>query len=79
MQELQTIKLKQHNNNYINQIKFIKLLRDNCHKQAVLISESHGDSNRYTPYRKNPTNTSHTFHTRSAYGPRPYVPHVVRV
>jgi hypothetical protein len=32
IQELQTIKLKQHNNNYIKLIKFINLLRDDCHK-----------------------------------------------
>jgi hypothetical protein len=54
IQELQIIKLKQHNINYINQIKFIKLLRDDCHKQAVLISESCGDSNWYTLCRGKP-------------------------
>jgi hypothetical protein len=43
-------KLKQHNINYI---KLIKLLRDDYHKQAVLISESRCDSNRCTPYREN--------------------------
>jgi hypothetical protein len=48
IQELQTIKLKQHNSNYI---KFINVLCDDCHKQAILISESHNDSNRCTPYR----------------------------
>jgi hypothetical protein len=54
IQELQTIKLKHHNNNYINQIKFIKLLCDDCHKQAILISESHDDSNWCTPCRGKP-------------------------
>jgi hypothetical protein len=29
----------------------LSYLRDDCHKQAVLISESRGDSNRYTPCR----------------------------
>jgi hypothetical protein len=54
IKELQTIKVKQHNINYINQIRFIKLLRDDCHKQSVLISESRSDSNRCTPYRGKP-------------------------
>jgi hypothetical protein len=54
IQELKTIKLKQHNNNYINQLRFIKLLCDDCHKQTVLIFESRGDSNRCTPYRGKP-------------------------
>jgi hypothetical protein len=45
--------------------------------KRLLISESHGDSNRYTPYRGNLTNMPHTFHTQSAYGLRPYVSHVV--
>jgi hypothetical protein len=52
IQELQAIKLKQDNSNYINQVKFIKLLHDDCHKQVVLISESRGDSNRCTPCRR---------------------------
>jgi hypothetical protein len=46
--------LKQHNINYINQIRFIKLLCDDCHKQAVLISESRGDSNQCTSWRAKP-------------------------
>jgi hypothetical protein len=55
IQELQTIKYnKQHNSNYIKLIKFVNLLRDDCHKQTVLISESHGDSNRCTLYRGKP-------------------------
>jgi hypothetical protein len=49
---MQTIKyIKQHNSNYI---KFVNLLCDGCHKQAVLISESHSDSNRYTPCKGKP-------------------------
>jgi hypothetical protein len=48
----QVIKLKQHNINYINQIRFIKLLCDDCHKQAVLISKSRDNSNRFTPYKR---------------------------
>jgi hypothetical protein len=54
IQELQTIKLKQHNINYINQVRFIKLLRDDCHKHVVLISKSRDDSNRCTPYKEKP-------------------------
>jgi hypothetical protein len=53
-QELQAIKLKQDNSSYIDQVELIKLLRDDCHKQAVLISESRGDSNLCTPYRGKP-------------------------
>jgi hypothetical protein len=75
----QVIKLKQHNINYINQIRFIKLLCDDCHKQLVLISESHGDLNRCTSCRGNPINTPHTFHARFAYDPRPYISHMVHV
>jgi hypothetical protein len=45
-QELQAIKyIKQYNSNYIKLIKCVNLLRDDYHKHAVLISESHGDSN----------------------------------
>jgi hypothetical protein len=32
----------------------------------LLISESHGDSNRCIPYRRNPINTPYAFHTRFA-------------
>jgi hypothetical protein len=35
IQVLQAIKLKQDNNGYINQVDLIRLLRDDCHKQAV--------------------------------------------
>jgi hypothetical protein len=52
IQELQAIKFKHHNSNYINQTELKELLYDDCHKQAVLISESYGDSNRYRPYRE---------------------------
>jgi hypothetical protein len=31
------------------------------------------------PTGENPTNMPHTFHSRSAYDPRPYVSHVVRI
>jgi hypothetical protein len=63
-QELQTIKyIKQHHSNYIKLIKFINLLCDDCHEQALLISESHGDSNRCIPCRgkhdKHDTYASH--------------------
>jgi hypothetical protein len=37
----------------------LSYLRDNCHKQVVLISESRSDSNRCTPYRGNPMNMPH--------------------
>jgi hypothetical protein len=36
------------NSDYVKQVKLIELL-DDCHKQAVLISESCGDLNRCTP------------------------------
>jgi hypothetical protein len=45
IQELQAIKFQQDNINYIKQVKSIKLLRDDCHKHAVLIFESHDDLN----------------------------------
>jgi hypothetical protein len=32
----------------------MKLLHDDCHKQVVLTSETHDDSNRCTPYREKP-------------------------
>jgi hypothetical protein len=54
-------------------IKFINLLRDDCHKQVVLISESRGDSNRCTRCRENPINMSHAFHALFAYGLGPYI------
>jgi hypothetical protein len=54
-------------------------LHDDCRKQAILISESHGNSNRCTPCRRNLTNTSHASHARSAYGRRPYVSHGVNI
>jgi hypothetical protein len=54
MQELQAIKFKQDNNSYTKHVKSIKLLHDDCHKQGVLISESHNDSNRCTPCRGKP-------------------------
>jgi hypothetical protein len=41
----------------------------------LLISKSHGDSNRCTPCRGNLTNTAHASHARSTYGPRPCVSH----
>jgi hypothetical protein len=44
IQGLQVIELK-HHNNYMNQVEFIEFLRDDCHKQAILISESLGDLN----------------------------------
>jgi hypothetical protein len=51
IQELQANKFKQDNNSDIKQVRFIKLLCADCHKQVVLISESHCDSNRCTTYR----------------------------
>jgi hypothetical protein len=77
IQELQAIKFEHHNSDYINQIELIELLRDDCHKQAALISESRGDSNRCTPCRVKPD--QHAFHARFTYDPRPYVSHVVQV
>jgi hypothetical protein len=32
----------------------LSYLHNDCHEQAVLISESHGDLNRCTPYRGKP-------------------------
>jgi hypothetical protein len=51
----------------------LSYLRDDYHKQVVLISESRGDSNRCTPYRENPINTLHAFHTQFVYGLEPYI------
>jgi hypothetical protein len=54
----QVIKLKQHNINYINQIRFIKLLRDDCQKLGSLsyinyiIQESRRFESMYTLQRK---------------------------
>jgi hypothetical protein len=54
--ELQTIKcIKQHNINYQKgSLSLFSYLRDDYHKQAVLISETRSDSNRYTPCRGKP-------------------------
>jgi hypothetical protein len=79
IQELQAIKFQQDNINYIKQVKSIKLLRDDCHKQAVLIFESHSDLNWCTPAGENLANTPHTFHAQSVYGVRPYISHVVHI
>jgi hypothetical protein len=56
IQELQIIKCtKQHNINYQKcSLSFLSYLHDDCHKQAIFISERHGDLNRCTPCRGNP-------------------------
>jgi hypothetical protein len=38
----------------ISSLSPLSYLYDDCHKQAVLISESHGDSNRCTPCKGKP-------------------------
>jgi hypothetical protein len=55
IQELQTIKcIKQHTSLQLNSISLLSYIRDDCHKQVILISESHGDSKRCTPCREKP-------------------------
>jgi hypothetical protein len=67
IKELQEIKLKQDNNSYIDQIQIIKLLRDDCHKQAVThIRESWRFESMYTLQEKNKS----TCHTLSTLSPR---------
>jgi hypothetical protein len=47
--------IKQNNINYQKgSLSSLSYLRDDCHKQVILISESHGDSNQCTPYRGKP-------------------------
>jgi hypothetical protein len=49
IQELQAITFKQDNNSYINHVELIRLLRDDCHKQAVThIRESRRFESMYT-------------------------------
>jgi hypothetical protein len=38
----------------LSSLRSLSYLRDDCHKQAVLISESRGDSNQYTPCMEKP-------------------------
>jgi hypothetical protein len=45
--------------------------------KRLLIFESRGDLNQCTPYRGNPTNTPYAYHAQSAYGPGPYVSHMI--
>jgi hypothetical protein len=47
--------------------------------KRLLISESHGDSNRCTPSRGILTNMPHASNTQSTYDPRPYISHMVNV
>jgi hypothetical protein len=51
----------------ISSLNSLSCLRDDCHKQAVLISDSHGDSNQCTPCRGKPDQHA----TR--------IPHLVRI
>jgi hypothetical protein len=51
----------------------LSYLRDDCHKQAILIFESRGDLNRCTPYRGKPDQHA-TRITRLVHS---YVSHVV--
>jgi hypothetical protein len=56
----------------VSSLSLLSYLRDDCRKQAILISKSHGDSNRCTPCKGNPINTTRTLstsvHVRLAYG-----------
>jgi hypothetical protein len=70
------IKVKHNNDSLMNNLLLINYVLTDTNKQ-LLISESHSDSNRYKPYRGNPTNMPHTFHDQSAYDPKPYVSHTV--
>jgi hypothetical protein len=56
IQKMQAIKyIKQHNISHQQaHLVHLSYLCGVYHKQAVLISESHGDSNRCTPYRGKP-------------------------
>jgi hypothetical protein len=51
----------------MSSLRLLNYLRDNYRKQAMLISESHSDSNQCTPYRGKP----------DQHGTR--IPHSVRV
>jgi hypothetical protein len=66
IQELKAIKSKQDNNSYIKQVKSIKLLHDDCHKQAVThIRESRRFESMYTLQGK----TQPTRHMLSTLSP----------
>jgi hypothetical protein len=54
-------------------LNLLSYLCDNCHKQAVLISESRDDRIDVHPPGENPINTTHVFHARFMYGPGPYI------
>jgi hypothetical protein len=57
----------------------LSYLRGDCHKQAVTHIRVVAIRIDVHPAEENPTNTSHAFYTQSAYGPRPYVSHVVHI
>jgi hypothetical protein len=55
IQELKISKcIKQHTSLQLNILSSLSYLHDDCHKQAILISESHGNSNWCTPSRGKP-------------------------
>jgi hypothetical protein len=77
IQELQATELKLHNNNYINQVDLISYYaitatnkRYSYPRVAAIQIDIHSVG-------KNLANMLHASHAQSAYGPRPYVSHMV--
>jgi hypothetical protein len=74
-----SINVKQAINSLINIMFLISYVKTATNKR-LLISENHGDSNRYTPYRVNLIHTTHTLftpvhvhHSYASYGRYSYV------
>jgi hypothetical protein len=77
IQELQAMKLKLHNNNYINQVDLISYY-------AMTATNKRYSYRRVTAIQidvhsvgENLANMPHASHAQSAYGPGPYVSHMV--
>jgi hypothetical protein len=77
IQELQAIKFKQDNSNYITQVEFMSYYmmtatnkRYSYPRVAAIRINIHNAG-------ENPTNTAHAFHAQPVYGPRSYISHAV--
>jgi hypothetical protein len=74
---LLAIKLKQDNNNYINQVEFMSHYVMTATNKPYSYSRVTVVQIDVHPVGENPTNTPHAFHAQSMYGLRPYISHAV--
>jgi hypothetical protein len=77
IQELQTIELKQDNNNYINQVEFMSYYMMTATNKWYSYLRVTAIWINAHPVGENLTNTPHTSYTQSVYGLKPYISHVV--